>query len=490
MKKQNALFIFLIAAIFIVLMLAQYTKPKTVNWKPTYSSGDKNPYGAYILRQELPQLFPTQKIESQGRTIYEVFKRDYITQMHYSNGNVNYIFINQIFAPNKVDFDALMNFTKNGGSVFIAARLFNETVAQQLEIKTRTFSSKPDDSTSLHMENPSLKDKKEYRFKPGTITEYFGTYDKENATILATNSNNQPVLIKQPYGSGYLYLCSTPLVFSNYHMVLNDNAGFVAKMFSYLPDQTVFWDEYYKEGRMHDNNRLRFILSQESLRWAWWVSIGGLLVFIFFEGRRTQRVIPVIAPLPNTTLEFTETVGRLYYQRRNHKNIAEKRIIHFLEFIRTHLHLPTNRFDQDFLNKLVTKTNGNRRDITELFRLINQVQKKTSISDTELLYLSSHIDLVKAAYEGKQLNNAAFFKPQQKFNTYIIFGSFWTLIGGAAALSYVMAPNKGDNMLYLFLAIVLAGVIQTSIGISRQLRSNHYKVQLSKGKTQKKGKVR
>ncbi|MFN8247216.1 MAG: hypothetical protein U0T56_12660 [Ferruginibacter sp.] len=42
-------------------------------------------------------------------------------------------------------------------------------------------------------------------------------------------------------------------------------------------------------------------------------------------------------------MAFTETIARLYLQKKDNKNIADKMIMYFNEFIRTHYFLPVNQ---------------------------------------------------------------------------------------------------------------------------------------------------
>ena len=479
MKKQGIFFIAIIASLLILILLAERAKPKKINWTPTYSATDKNPYGHFILREELRQLFPAEKIETQERTIYEALKRNYTAREHFESGDFNYVFINRSFSPSETDFDVLQEFVENGGQVFISAQVFDRRVEEKLGIKVTYSLLESQDSVTLKMVNPRLNKDKAYGFKPGTVNEYFQKYDESKTTVLAVNSGDRPVYIKVAHGKGNFLLSSTPLAFSNYHMVLEDNAEFTSKAMSYLPVQTVYWDEYYKEGRIQSTNKFRFIMSQESLRWALWLTIITLIIFIIFEGRRTQRVIPIIKPLPNTTLEFTQTVGKLYFQRKDHKNIAEKRITHFLEYIRTHMYISTSHFDEEFIDKLVSKTNQSKKKVMQLFRLITKVQKRDSITDTELLYLSTLIDQMKAAYEGRPISTDAFFKSQQRFNTHLIFGIFWIVMGAAAAFSYALVSD--DGTIFLFLLLIVYGIYRTVRGINQRAQRNHYRVRLSGG---------
>ena len=56
---------------------------------------------------------------------------------------------------------------------------------------------------------------------------------------------------------------------------------------------------------------LSVIRQHPPLLWAFWLGIVGLLLFIFFNVKRKQRIINVVKPNVNTTVNFTETVGRL-----------------------------------------------------------------------------------------------------------------------------------------------------------------------------------
>ena len=125
MNKQNTIFIAMIATTVVLLLWAEQAKPKRINWQPSYSSSDKAPYGHYILREELRQLFPAEKIETQQRTIYEALKRNYTTRKHFEEGDFNYVFINRVFAPSETDFDVLMEFVENGGRCLLQPNCLN-----------------------------------------------------------------------------------------------------------------------------------------------------------------------------------------------------------------------------------------------------------------------------------------------------------------------------------------------------------------------------
>jgi hypothetical protein len=163
-------------------------------------------------------------------------------------------------------------------------------------------------------------------------------------------------------------------------------------MLSYLPQAPVQWTEYYHLGRMESSTPLRFILSNESLKWAYYVTIFSILVFIAFEMKRKQRIIPVVTPLANTTLEFVGTIGNLYYQNAEHKSIAEKKIQFLLDQIRSKFWLNTNTLDDAFILALARKSAKPEEDVRSLIESIISIQSKAKISSDELIDLNKKIE--------------------------------------------------------------------------------------------------
>jgi len=111
-----------------------------------------------------------------------------------------------------------------------------------------------------------------------------------------------------------------------------------------------------------------------------------------FEAKRKQRVIPILPPLPNTSLEFVTTIGNLYYRNGNHKDIADKKIAFLLEQIRTRYKLRTNELDEAFFEALSSKSGKDIGEIRRLFRTIGFIQSMRLISPGQLMDLNEKIE--------------------------------------------------------------------------------------------------
>ena len=133
-------------------------------------------------------------------------------------------------------------------------------------------------------------------------------------------------------------------------------------------------------------------MTNEPLRWAYYITIFSILIFMFFEMKRRQRIIPNIKPLGNSTLDFVSTIGNLYLQSGDHKNVAEKKIHFILEQIRTKYLVNTSVLDERFISALARKAGKDEQEIRGLVQMIIEVRSKERISAEELIGLNKSIE--------------------------------------------------------------------------------------------------
>jgi hypothetical protein len=108
--------------------------------------------------------------------------------------------------------------------------------------------------------------------------------------------------------------------------------------------------------------------------------------------KRKQRIIPVIEPLRNTTLDFVDIVGTLYYQAGNHKNIADKKITFFLEYIRSSFQVKTTLYDDIFIERISNLSGVDKQKVHDLFYYFSDITFKQSITQQQLLKLNKMIE--------------------------------------------------------------------------------------------------
>jgi len=392
---KNLKFIIPVTIVFLVLVVVKMFTPEPTDWSPSFSKNDKIPFGSYILYNQLSDLFPNKKIESTNLPFYNITSERKIE-------NKNIIVICSSFNPDELDTKILKGLLEKGNDVFIAANSFGKFITDSLRISTNYSFFAGFDSVNVNFSNPALKRDVDYKFTRGNYDHYFSSFDTSNVFVLGTSDIGYANFLNAKVGQGNLYLHAVPNIFTN-HNLLKAEREYIFKSLSYLKVRDIIWDEYYKEVNKYQSTPIRYILSQPALKWAYFTLVISLIFFVIFKGRRNQRIIPIIKPLSNTTMEFVRTVGNLYFKQSNHKNIADKKITYYLDFIRTKYSLKTLHLTDNLLKQISEKSGIEVTEIRRIFNLINLVSISTSIKKETLLELNNQIEnfYIKTGAYGK-----------------------------------------------------------------------------------------
>lgn len=410
--KKHRLYLLTLSLTILGFILVEIYKPKPIDWTQTYSSKDKIPYGCELLYKLLPEVFRNQKISDRKVPIYGK------NASHTKYQNSNYIYVYQYFRVDSVSRAKLLDYVQQGNNAFIAAEDFyglNDT----LHFETDYLQNFSKDTLTINFENLRLKTKNAFRYHHQSVSAYFSLkYKKDsstkivatNATVLGKNQGGKPNFIKIPFGKGSFYLSSVPKAFSNFYLLKDNNADYAFKALSYLPENPIFWDEYVniigfgkanrsilksKNAKGEDDidtSPFKFIVSQPALKWAYFITLATLLIYLIFEGKRTQRIIPIIEIPKNTSLAFVETIGALYYNQKDHKSISEKKIAYLLAYIRNKFHLKTRVLDQEFREDLSRKSNLAILEINELFDYVDSFEAREKVEEKDLIKLNKYIE--------------------------------------------------------------------------------------------------
>jgi hypothetical protein len=385
--KGLKLYLVISAVFVIVYVVAQYYKPKPTDWTPTYLKEDKIPFGLYILNKEIGSLFPNTVVRSTREPVYNTLKGvDY--------RNSNYLLIAGSLELDKLDYKEMERYLRNGNDVFIATFNLGKVLRGRLKIETdMVYGIGKNESVPINFVNPSLKSRKPYRFDKGLGDQFFSNFDSLRATILGKNQKGQANFLKYSYGKGSLYVLPNPQLLTNYSLIRADGADYAAKALSYLkPTPTLIWDERYTKGNSDDASLLRVVFKNDKLRWAYYTALISLVIFVLFEIKRRQRIIPVIRPLKNSSVDFVKVVGSVYYEQRDNTDISQKKINYFLEFIRSNYRLKTQELDEEFSADLIHKTGLPNDVIHSLVQLIKGVSASKKVTDQQLISLNKSIE--------------------------------------------------------------------------------------------------
>lgn len=382
-----------IIAVFVLVFKDGCNKEsgnKTFNDRVTLRKRDKIPYGTYVAYSQLPGLFPGAQISTSKE------EPGFWEQLDASNGKQALIIITPYFMADEYEVKELVHFAEKGNDVFISSFEFSHYAEEIFRCKNRlsdniSFSKKVNQAILVP---PPFTGDLDYKYEGRRFETHFTGYDSSFATVLGRGSSGEPNFIGISSGSGHIYLHSAPLAFSNYFLLQNNNLDYYASALSVISPnaEKVVWDEYYlskddiNNSRRNDDkpNFLSAIMKYPGISTGLLLGALLLLLYALLGMRRKQRPIPVITAHKNDSLDFVKTIGRLYYDKGNHTNLAQKMAAYFLEHLRSSYKLPTNELSDDFVQKVEAKTGVAHHEIVPIVTIINNLKMGMGVDAKEL----------------------------------------------------------------------------------------------------------
>lgn len=405
MKNGRRNILIAVAALILIAVIIIFRQNKSrFNWYETYEIESKEPYGGYVIGDMLKNYFPGNKFTVLKKSLHETL------ESNNHRDRENYVFIGSWIRYDSSEINALLSFVDKGSSAFISStdrwtdllqRLLQDTC---MNVEYDQYNSERDSIVSLNFYSSSIRSERGYPFTyvfrnlPYRYEwSYFdssvfcGTDD--NAVALGSMDTKYINFVKIRYGKGNFFLHTTPLAFTNYSLTKEKNLEYASHVFSFLPKGNILWDEYNKMPGDVDFNSdlklsqspLQYILGQESLRWAWYLTLLLVLLYMVFFGKRKQRVIPVIEPNTNTSLEYIKTISQLYYQQSNHKVICMHKMKLFQAFLRNRYFIQTNKINEEVVKKISVKSQIPEEEINTIFHKYNWIERNNDTSNDLLI---------------------------------------------------------------------------------------------------------
>lgn len=393
MLKKNWAFFLIFGGLFFVLIFINNNENPEIKWTKTFNKSDKSPFGCNALYRILENGDFSKKLFVKKTALMQN------TELKKAQ-NTSYLFLTDRLFFDQYESKKLLSFARNGNKIFLCANHFDGIIADTFKIETIS------DLPLLNEKNSALdtSDNKQFSvgFIKGTKQKYsydcllryasFSNFDSTRMSILAADDSGRAVMVGAKFGKGEIIFLSLPDVFSNYYIVNNPSRFFTYKTLNFLQNETLYWDEYYKTSNGTNQSPFRFLVSNNSLYYAFWLMILATLFFMFFGMKREQRAIPIITPHTNSTLEFVEIVASVYFSAKNHKIIAEEKILVFLEFIRVKFQLKTQNISEEELIRVSRLSGIDKKKINELFANIKYISSVESLNEQELVQFNLRIE--------------------------------------------------------------------------------------------------
>jgi len=374
-----------VAAFFI------YKPQQGFDKKVTLAKKDTRPYATSLCYQSITSMFKNSVIKSNTSAPYDWYEYDSV-----KNGGHLFFLVSQRFNPTSDDLGLLKSFIENGNYVFICTSNMNADALEYFKLDLQYTFNTIDiedsyyDSVSTYLNTPYYS--KDYSFFNAGFTSGmdFKNIDSVKYNILGTNHQQTANFIKGTVGNGMIFFHSDPFLFCNYFLTQQNNTAYLQKVLSAIPNNVhkVIWDDYYTYKKNNetkkDNSPFRVLFKYPSFMWAFGLAISLFLVYFIIHFKRQQKFVIEKKYLTNDSLYFAETIGRLYFEKGDHLNLAKKMASYFLEHIRSKYFINTSVLNGELIGKLSTKSGYKEEGCEKIIQTIVNIQALAEMSQIQL----------------------------------------------------------------------------------------------------------
>lgn len=453
--KSSRNFLFAMLVLFVLFCLLQVNLPKKFVWSPTFSHVDKQPLGCFVFDSVLTQSLPNgyhvtkktffqldQEHAKEKISVLMVVDQQDLKQLDvkylcniarrggkvmvvasssFDDGrNADTVVVDELERTFKVKIEDGIYFSLRGilsglkahdndmydtiywnnrETMYAAQpyRMFYNMVGGTLFVD-----SVPKVKRLAYTLSTAGYDYKYDSLYVGDFTRFDTIVDKKERIerIDTFAIKKVPTAVSVPYGKGEVIFVSSPLLFTNYGMLEGNTFVYIFRLMSYLADLPVYRTEaYVKTDAMlvAEQSPFREFIKRPPLRWALYLALLGVVLFMIFTARRRQRVIPIMSKPANRSLEFIQLIGTLYYQRKDHVDLVRKKFKLFAEELRKTAGVDisdVNTDDREY-QLLAEKTGMNCDRLKKVIRQIRLVlHSEGNISVEEMRSLIDAMDTI------------------------------------------------------------------------------------------------
>jgi len=367
-----------------MLIFLEANQKDPVNWYPSYSITDKIPQGTFVFYESLEKVA---KVEQVNIPPFE-FLEDTTT-------TGTYFFLNASVGIDAAELNKLLKWVEKGNTAVISASYISYPLLDTLKITNDQKIRKNglENIPQYNFANKDLRSEKYYEFNRDHTLEYFDSLNGKQQKVLgiakvkddnSLQNDSLANFVESKFGEGRFLLHSSPQAFTNYFLLEGENFEYAEKFLAYLDlQETIYWDNHYKNGKIIHTSPLYILLSNRYFKWAYYFVIIATILFIFFEGKRKQKSIPVVNPLRNQTYDYTRTIAGMYLDQKDYRTIAQKIRDQFFIFLQKEFKINVKE-QKNYRQLIEQQTKISSEEIDQLFDQIKALEVKPSVTKKDI----------------------------------------------------------------------------------------------------------
>ncbi len=393
------LFLLLAGVIYGFYSYIQQYSPE-YRWIEDYKKESDQPYGLKVFYELLDE----------GEDV-TIIKKAFNKTLDTTLSGTNYIVFGSYLYIDSLRATHILKYVENGNTALIASNSAPLQITRMLLPETDTIHDYDyvedslisisylgeNDKKTLSFHHQYLKDTTSYYWNiyyKKYLNDSLSKYGFEPLSYL----NNEINSYSFNWGEGKVIIVSSPILFTNYNIIQKNGLKNANRTLAFLNDGALFWDEVsqrpsseFNPNGMLRGNPLQFLFSHYTLRWGWYLFLITVVVYLLFRTKREQRIIPILPKNTNSTIEYTKAIGVLYFQKGQHKLIANEMFTLLLASLRTKYNITTTKEEPELIKQVSLKSGIEEETIIKLFRHFRKVRYSPMANSKDLINLHNAV---------------------------------------------------------------------------------------------------
>lgn len=371
----------IVLAISVLIIIGKQYSPK-YDWRETLSLKSDQPYGTKVFHDALNAEYGTEKFKLVKNNLTSVLNESPTNSLYFIVGHTAYYDSSLV--------ESLFDYISEGNTAIIALNYFPKVLIDYLtndsvfsfatdyqldSIMHIELAKKPEEKFNFHFKWGKKLASYRWRYIRDSIVERIDVYNFTEQVSEYPSKGTNGLLIHK--GDGQLILYSSPILFTNYYLLNNSGQNHAQHLLNYAGDPTnIYWDgaslarQFNTTGPDMSANPLKYVLSKESLRWAWYIGLISILLYIIFRAKRNQRIIPIVQANRNSSIEYAKAVGTLHYQKSDIRMLTTQLERLLYSFIKKRYNITCHSKDPFKSTQLIAEKSAIKADeIDQIFKL-------------------------------------------------------------------------------------------------------------------------
>jgi len=389
----------LILVIVLVSILTEYREISAYEWDERYSFKDEQPQGLYIFKELTSRYFKDIPIN--------------INSDLDDTLNNNSLYIQ--FVPRGINedvVDSLISIASEGNDVLIIGDTLNNRLVDTIpHFFDNTYSF--DSTLTFNFTDTSIAadTNYSYRYHAGEFDENQNfinylmqglVWEEDLQYVRVATPDSLALMISFPIGQGRIFYHVNKDLFYNYSYRQIQIFDYTQKLFTHFDPENIYLLNplmIYGTGNINHRNPLDFIMSQPALKAAYYLLILGTLLYVFFGGKRKQKIIPVMEKNENTSLEYIETVSQLFYQQDQHeKLVAHMKTIFYHKMQKKFFVSPD---DPNYVKVLAKKSKISATELQYIIHRFKDLDRNYTFTSDQLASLNQRLEVIYKEIDSK-----------------------------------------------------------------------------------------